>query len=458
VLLVVEHFSHFPQAYAAKEYSAETAARVLFKHLMTFGLFDELASDPGSSFMSDVVSQLNQWLGVRHKVSLVERHESNGCEGSGKQFIRHLKTLVSDERMLHRWSDETILPLINFMMASFPTKETGGLTPFQLKYGTQDAKYFKLPEPLEPGASCHALLKKLDEEIKTVREVSRNFQKEIAAERAAESERVPRYEVGDFVLWNPRETPCSHLESKLAPTWMGPYEVLDQTKNDVDCVHVNLGTRNKFHVSRLKPFFGSREEASQVAKLDKNQFFIVAFNHFRGNPHKRTSLVFNVTFEDETKDLEYNKDVASSSQFDEFVKTKKFLFPLRYDTAKQASTAIAAVNKRPIEECEPGDTVFLNLRFFDATDRMWFDSLELPDKRRTHVLEARVIQWSSSARTRVVLVPVLTQRRVTLRAYDFQSSVHSRDELDEDNFKVVDEEFAAAYPRLVTELMPLADG
>ena len=263
MILIVEHFSHFPQAYAAKDYSAETAAKVLFKHYVTFGVFDELASDPGSSFMSDVVSQLNQWLGVRHKVSLVERHESNGCEGSGKQFIRHLRTLVSDERMLHKWSDETILPLINFEMASFPTKETGGFTPFQLKYGTQDAKYFMLPEPLEPGAKCHALLRKLDEDIKTVREVSRGLQEEIAAERAAESELVPRYEPGDFVLWNPKETPCSHLESKLAPSWMGPYEVIEQVKNDVECVHISLRTCNKFHVSRLKPFLAQERTHSK---------------------------------------------------------------------------------------------------------------------------------------------------------------------------------------------------
>ena len=249
-----------------------------------------------------------------------------------------------------------------------------------------------LPEPLEPGAKCHALLRKLNEDIKTVREVSRGLQEEIAAERAAESELVPRYEPGDFVLWNPKETPCSHLESKLAPSWMGPYEVIEQVKNDVECVHTSLRTCSKFNGSRLKPFFGSKEDALEVAKLDRNQFFIVAFNYFHGNPHRRTSLVFNVTFEDETKDDEYNRDLASSSQIDEYVKRENILFPLRYETVRQARTAVAAVNKRPIEGFVAGDIVFLNLRYFDAMDRMWFDSLELPEKHKTHVLEARLIQ------------------------------------------------------------------
>jgi hypothetical protein len=298
----------------------------------------------------------------------------------------------------------------------------------------------------------------MDEDIKIIREVSRNLQEALAAERAAESELVPKYQVGDFVLWNPKETPCSHAESKLAPTWMGPYEVLDQVKNDVDCVHINLRTHKKFHVSRLKPFFGSREEALEVAKLDRNQFFIVAFNYFFGNPHKRTSLAFNVTFEDETKDIIYNKDLASSSQFDEYVRGQNFLFPLRYETAKEAARAVARVNKETIDSCVPGDTVYLNLRYFDADTAEWFDSLGLPDKRKTYVLKARLIQWNGPARRRIILVPALTQRKLTLKTYDVQSCVHLEHELNAEDFKIVDDEFAAAYPRIRSELMLLTDG
>ena len=50
LILIVEHFSHFPQAYAAKDYSSETVARALFKHFCTFGCYDTLCSDPGSAF------------------------------------------------------------------------------------------------------------------------------------------------------------------------------------------------------------------------------------------------------------------------------------------------------------------------------------------------------------------------------------------------------------------------
>ena len=49
-IMVVEHFSHFPFVYAAKDYTAETVATVLFKHYCHHGTFDQLASD--------------RWLGI----------------------------------------------------------------------------------------------------------------------------------------------------------------------------------------------------------------------------------------------------------------------------------------------------------------------------------------------------------------------------------------------------------
>ena len=117
----------------------------LFKHFCTYGMFDLLASDPGSAFMAGVVQQLNAWLGLTHKVSLVGRHESNGCEGTSKQFLRHLRTLVMDERIHDNWGGDTVLPLINFHLASYPSRETGGFTPFQLKYGTYTRETYWVP-------------------------------------------------------------------------------------------------------------------------------------------------------------------------------------------------------------------------------------------------------------------------------------------------------------------------
>jgi hypothetical protein len=422
-IMVVEHFSHFPQAYAAADYSAETLAKALFKHFCTFGVFDELASDPGSAMMSEAVARLNGWLGIAHKVSLVGRHESNGCEGSIKQFLRHLSTLVLEERLVNAWSSDTVLPLINFALASFPTSETGGYSPFQLKYGTQDATYFRLPHDLSPGERSHALVALLDSNLRTVREASRKLMQQIIAERSRANPPVQAmYESGDLVLWNPQEHAHSMLPEKLAPRWLGPYEVIRQVKNDVDCIHVNLATRATFHVDRLKPFFGSREDAIAMARLDKNQVFIVSINFFKGNPHLRTSMEFNITFEDGTISMPYGSDLADSQQFIDYVLDTPYLFPLRF-SAKEAQRQAAKLSRLTITNVSVGSAGYLNLRYFDGTSSAWFDSLQLPFPHLAWVVDFRYLEWANAKQTRIKIHCAVFNSAYILSAYDILTLV-----------------------------------
>ena len=255
--------------------------------------------------MSDVVKQLNSWLRVYHKVSLVGRHESNGTEASNAQFLRHLKVLIMDERLYDSWSSDTVLPIINLHLASYPTAETGGFTPLQLKYGTEDARYFTLPDQLElePGVRAARLIKQLDENLQVVRKLSLDLQTKLAAERAAADKQISHYEPGDYLLFNPRENPHDHLPTKLSPPWLGPYVVIQQVQNDISVKHVVTHSPHVFHVDRVKPFFGREDQAIAVARHDQQQFRIVSFNFYSGNPFVRTSMVFNITFEDGTIDL-----------------------------------------------------------------------------------------------------------------------------------------------------------
>ena len=86
LIVVVDHFKKYVWGYVAKDYTAMSVATALFVFYCTFGVFDEVWTDPGSNILSEVVEQLNKWLQVKHVVSLVDRHESNGVEGSNKQI------------------------------------------------------------------------------------------------------------------------------------------------------------------------------------------------------------------------------------------------------------------------------------------------------------------------------------------------------------------------------------
>ena len=82
--------------------------------------------------MSDMVSQLNEWLGVHHTVSLVDRHQSNGVEAHNREILRHLRALVHDYRVIHKWSDPSVLLLIAYTLNAYTSSETG-VSPFQAR-------------------------------------------------------------------------------------------------------------------------------------------------------------------------------------------------------------------------------------------------------------------------------------------------------------------------------------
>ena len=86
---IVNHFSKLVALYPSKDHSAIALATSLFQYCGTYGTFDTLLSDPGSDLMSEVIAHLNRWFGIHHRVSLVDRHESNGVEGTNKQVLRH---------------------------------------------------------------------------------------------------------------------------------------------------------------------------------------------------------------------------------------------------------------------------------------------------------------------------------------------------------------------------------
>ena len=446
--MIVEHFSHFPQVYPTSTYDAETLATVLFKHFCTFGVFHQLASDPGSAMMAEVVKQLNTWLGVSHKVSLVGRHESNGCEGSIKQFLRHLRTLVYDERLVNNWSSDTVLPLINFALCSYPSSETGGFTPFQLKYGTEDAAYFKLPDS-PPDSKAAALIKILDANLRIVRSKSLELQKVIVDERRKKDGEPQSYVPGDLVLFNQREKPTDMLPSKLSPPFLGPYRVISQSKNDVDCEHVVTYEKKLLHVSRLKPFFGSNDDAFRIGQLDRDQYVITKINFFTGNPHIRNSMMFSVTFEGgDTVLLPYTQDLATSEPFILFANSRPWLQPLCYSAA-EFKKHFASVNRQPITSFRPGDRGLLHLRYYDSINLSWYDKLELPDQNTEYVVAIDFDSWVNSKHTRITAKCRLFNSTVILQPYEVSAYVTDIYNADKYSMHVVTEDDNDIYEKLL---------
>ena len=412
ITVIVNHFTKLTGLYPSKTHTAIDAAQALFQYCCTFGLIDSIISDPGSEFMNEVLENLTKWFGIRHIFSLVDRHESNGVERTNQSILRHLKALVMDERIQHQWSHCTVLPLIQFMLNSFDNSESG-VIPFHATFGSADATYFQLPNAREKEGDdeltiTQSYVKLLDTNLKALQDISKKHQEQIKSERQMNSsvDTQNTYQPGDLVLF--QHDPNAPLPSKLSPKYVGPYIVLQQIKNDVDCRHVILGHVKQFHVSRLKLFYGSMDEAKRVAMIDNNQFVIESILAYRGDPMKRTTMEFEVKFADGSLVwLPWNKDLFDSQPYEHFCRSRSELFPIIYDL-QTAIDSIRELKKTPITIVKPGDIVYVDLRCYNST---WYQTLPLPDLDHTaYLIEYHYTKWLNKNHTKIqAAVPLFNE-------------------------------------------------
>jgi len=377
LIVVVDFFKKYVWGYVAKDYSAKSVATALLVYYCTFGVYDEVWSDSGSNILSDVVEQLNKWLQVSHVVALVDRHQTCGTEGSNKQILRHLRTIVFDERVKSRWSDPTVLCLVFFVINDQVNSETG-VRPLDAMFGSVDGPYLRLPADALPADITNAWVVALDQDLKTIRRISADYQRSLIDKRTAETPEATqnRFQPGDIVLWERDKS--KPLPTKMDAPFRGPYEVIEQKRNIVMCKHLIMGTDPvPLHVERLQLHVGSKDDAIQAALRDEDQFVVVRVSAWKGNPKKRTGMSFWVEYDDgDAMWVRYKPDLVANQAYQDFIHETPELFPLRYNAIDVARFS-AAYRLQPITTVKPGDRFYADLRVIMGTDA--FDELQLPN-------------------------------------------------------------------------------
>jgi hypothetical protein len=398
IVVIVNLFSKFVALYPVKNHDAISLATSLFQYYCTYGICECIVTDPGSDLTSEVIRHLHRFFGIRHVFSLVERHQSNGVEGSNKSILRHLRSIVHDERLIKQWSSPTVLPLIQYMLNCEHESSESGVVPLHAHFGNLDAVYQQLPTTLDPEHLHHEFVQVLSDNISLVRSVAQQHQARIARERSAELPDTNRihFQPGDFVLKR-----LEHRPSKLMFQLSGPYKVVSQEKNDVQVRSLVYDNILTFNLDHLKVFIGTESEARAMAMLDKNQYLIKEIQAYRGDPANRTSCTFLVWFEDnDLVWLPYSLDISNTTQFETFCSTRPELYTLLYSFG-EAQKMIAAINRSPITEVKPGDCVFVDLRFYGAG---WYSSLHLPDSDvLRYVVPFYYVRWfHKTSHTKIV--------------------------------------------------------
>ncbi|KAI2648671.1 Retrovirus-related Pol polyprotein [Labeo rohita] len=257
VLVAMDYFKKWPEAYAVPDQSASTSAQRLVDEMFTrFGVPDELHSDQGRNFESRLFSEVCQRLGVK-KTRTTPLHPQS--DGLVEHFNCTLATQLAILSSQHQRDWDQHLVLWAYRTA---VQESSQYTPAALMFGRELRTPVDLVfgSPLEPeiaGGPELDYFRRLKERLSTVHQLAREALEEAGArQKRAYDTRAhgPTPGPGDKVwVFCPQRK--RGLSPKLTHHWQGPGEILDHISEVVFRVRMpGRGRRVVLHKDRLAPY------------------------------------------------------------------------------------------------------------------------------------------------------------------------------------------------------------
>ena len=222
ILTIVDYATRYPEAIPLRSTSSKAVADALIHYFSRVGIPDEIVSDQGSNFVSKLMAQLYEQLGITKIKTSVYHPEANGLV---ERFNGTLKSMLKKfvQERVQTW--DKYLPYLLFAYREVPSESTG-YSPFELLYGrTVRGPLAVIKETWSEGSSSgdnlitHVL--EIRRRLATMQQVVRENLKEAQGKQKRlydvhSSKR--RLEVGDKALVL-LPTPGSKLEMK----WQGPF-------------------------------------------------------------------------------------------------------------------------------------------------------------------------------------------------------------------------------------------
>ena len=258
ILVAVDHFTKWAEAWPIPDQEAKTVARVLVDQFISrHGTPHVIHSDQGRNFESKLFKELCKMLGVRKTRTCSFNPKANGTVEQLNATVKSLITAYIGENQ-HTWDNDLHL----LMMAYRSTPHaSSGLSPNEMVYGRQismpvDVMVGSPPDEQEGDENDYveSLKIKLENAYDLAREhlgVSAEHQKKYYDLKAIDEP----YVVGDLV-WLVNQTRRRGKCPKLQRKWLGPFLVTRKV-NDVTYRIQKTPTESKVvPFDQLKPYKG----------------------------------------------------------------------------------------------------------------------------------------------------------------------------------------------------------
>nr|KYP67969.1 Transposon Ty3-I Gag-Pol polyprotein [Cajanus cajan] len=232
LLVVIDYFPKWIEACPLAKITTENVRKFTWKNIIfRFEIPHALVTDNGRQFIAQEFEEFLNELGVKHLSTSVEHPQTNGqAEAANKVILRELKKRLGSTK--GQWPEE--LPSILWAYHCTPQSTTQE-TPYRLTYGT-DAMI-----PIEVGQISHRRqtfngeqnTRQLAADLDLVDELKDEAQSheeacKLRASRRYNTRVKPRtFREGDLVWRLLGEARKDTSDGKLAPTWGGPFRVIE---------------------------------------------------------------------------------------------------------------------------------------------------------------------------------------------------------------------------------------
>ena len=266
ILTMVDMATRYPLAAPLASIDTATVAEAMVDMFSDIGIPNEILSDRGSQFNSDMMREVQRLLSIRAFNTSPYHAQCNGlCEKYNGTLKQMLKRTVDDQPK--EW-DRFIKPLL-FAYRDVPIDSLGGFSPFELIYGhtvrgpmsvlhelwTKNDLPNSIKDTYEYVLDLKTRLEKTCLDASKMLLNSQQKQKVYFDKKAVER----NLKAGDEVL-----ILLPSDNNKLLMRWKGPFMVKAKTGQYNYAIEIGNNIKN-FHINMLKQYF--RRERNVVASV-----------------------------------------------------------------------------------------------------------------------------------------------------------------------------------------------